>query len=100
MSGLTACTPASKATKVEVNQRGGEKRLNVIFSRAKHHMAVVSSLRHPDITNDYNDGANALKDFLRYAESVSRTGDAEFIFGNGMDWIKKNAKNKFFKFSL
>ena len=54
-----------------INQRGGEKRLNVIFSRARHHMAVVSSIRHADITNDYNDGANALKNFLRYAESLS-----------------------------
>ena len=58
-----------------VNQRGGEKRLNVIFSRARQHMVLVSSLRHSDITNDYNDGANALKNFLHYAESLSR-GDA------------------------
>src|SRR5262249_2860690 len=35
-----------------INQRGGEKRLNVIFSRARHHMAVVSSIRHTAITND------------------------------------------------
>jgi predicted DNA-binding WGR domain protein len=55
-----------------INQRGGEKRLNVIFSRAKHHMAIVSSIRHHDITNDYNDGANSLKNFLQYAEAVSR----------------------------
>jgi superfamily I DNA and/or RNA helicase/predicted DNA-binding WGR domain protein len=55
-----------------INQRGGEKRLNVIFSRAKHHMAVVSSIRHHDITNDYNDGANSLKNFLHYAESISK----------------------------
>ncbi len=55
-----------------INQRGGEKRLNVIFSRAKHHMVLLSSLRHPDITNDYNDGANALRNFLHYAESLSR----------------------------
>lgn len=58
-----------------INQRGGEKRLNVIFSRAKHHMAMVSSIRHHDITNDYNDGANSLKNFLHYAEAVSQ-GDA------------------------
>src|SRR5205807_1370004 len=58
-----------------INQRGGEKRLNVIFSRAKHHMAIVSSIRHHDITNDYNDGANNLKNFLYYAEAVSK-GDA------------------------
>jgi predicted DNA-binding WGR domain protein len=58
-----------------INQRGGEKRLNVIFSRAKHHMALVSSIRYLDITNDYNDGANSLKNFLQYAEAVSK-GDA------------------------
>jgi len=55
-----------------INQRGGEKRLNVIFSRARHHMAVVSSIRHTAITNDYNDGAAALKNFLHYAECCSR----------------------------
>jgi len=58
-----------------INQRGGEKRLNVIFSRARQHMAVVSSIRHGAITNDYNEGAAALKSFLRYAEHVS-LGDA------------------------
>ncbi|MDQ1656789.1 MAG: hypothetical protein QOD41_1872, partial [Cryptosporangiaceae bacterium] len=58
-----------------INSSGGEKRLNVIFSRAKHHMAVVSSIRHTDITNDWNDGASALKGYLRYAEACS-AGDA------------------------
>ncbi|WP_418116709.1 AAA domain-containing protein [Variovorax sp. 350MFTsu5.1] len=58
-----------------INQRGGEKRLNVIFSRARHHMAVVSTIRHEAITNDHNEGAAALKNFLRYAECLSR-GDA------------------------
>jgi len=58
-----------------INQKGGEKRLNVIFSRAKQHMAIVSSIHHQDITNDYNDGANSLKQFLQYAEAVSN-GDA------------------------
>jgi len=55
-----------------INQRGGEKRLNVIFSRARHHMVVVSSIRHIAITNDYNDGAAALKNYLHYAEASSR----------------------------
>jgi predicted DNA-binding WGR domain protein len=59
-----------------INQRGGEKRLNVIFSRARHHMAVVSSIRHEHITNDNNTGAAALKHFLRYAEHLS-TGRVE-----------------------
>jgi len=54
-----------------INKSGGERRLNVAFSRAKHHMAVVSSIQSTDITNEYNDGANCLKNYLRYAEAVS-----------------------------
>ncbi|MGN6693261.1 MAG: AAA domain-containing protein [Aquihabitans sp.] len=59
-----------------INQRGGEKRLNVIFSRARRHMAIVSSIRADRITNVHNDGANALRRFLDYAEAVS-AGDGE-----------------------
>jgi hypothetical protein len=54
-----------------INKSGGEKRLNVAFSRAKHHMALVSSIQSHDITNDYNDGANCLKNYLRYAAALS-----------------------------
>jgi hypothetical protein len=54
-----------------INKSGGERRLNVAFSRAKHHMAVVSSIQFGEITNDYNDGANCLKNYLRYSEAVS-----------------------------
>ncbi|HEY2837763.1 MAG TPA: AAA domain-containing protein, partial [Pirellulales bacterium] len=59
-----------------INKTGGEKRLNVAFSRAKRHMAVVSSIQHTAITNEYNDGANCLKSYLRYAEALSR-GDLD-----------------------
>ncbi len=59
-----------------VNRRGGEKRLNVIFSRAKKHMAIISSIRHQHITNEHNDGARYFKRFLHYAEMVS-TGHME-----------------------
>ena len=58
-----------------INKMGGEKRLNVIFSRAKKHMAVVSTIRHERITNEWNTGAKTLKGYLRYAEACS-TGDA------------------------
>jgi len=61
-----------------INQAGGEKRLNVAFSRARHHMALVSSMRSSSITNDYNDGAACLKNYLRYAEAAS-TGDSEAV---------------------
>jgi DNA polymerase III delta prime subunit len=54
-----------------INQNGGERRLNVAFSRAKKHMALVSSIRHSAITNEYNDGARTLKNYLRYAEALS-----------------------------
>lgn len=54
-----------------INMAGGEKRLNVAFSRAKQFMALVSSMRSTAITNDYNDGANCLKNYLRYAECCS-----------------------------
>jgi predicted DNA-binding WGR domain protein len=55
-----------------VNKRGGEKRLNVLFSRARMHMAVVASIRFEQITNQYNEGANYLRRFLQYAELVSQ----------------------------
>ncbi|WP_260596768.1 AAA domain-containing protein [Sphingomonas endolithica] len=55
-----------------INQRGGEKRLNVIFSRARRHMAVVSTIRAEAITNTHNDGARALRTFLSFAEAQSR----------------------------
>lgn len=54
-----------------INRSGGEKRLNVAFSRSKHHMALVSSIRSSAITNEYNVGANCLKNYLRYAEASS-----------------------------
>ncbi len=54
-----------------VNKRGGEKRLNVLFSRARMHMAVVSSIRYEHITNEYNEGADYLRRFLHYAELIS-----------------------------
>ncbi len=59
-----------------INKAGGEKRLNVIFSRAREHMAVVSSIRAERITNDYNQGAATLKAYLSYAEALSR-GDED-----------------------
>jgi hypothetical protein len=55
-----------------INQEGGEKRLNVIFSRARVHMAIVSSIDADAITNTYNDGANTLRRFLDYAAALSR----------------------------
>ncbi|MEJ7805968.1 MAG: AAA domain-containing protein, partial [Telluria sp.] len=57
-----------------INRAGGEKRLNVVFSRAKRHMFLVSSIQHTDIKNDYNPGAFALKAYLQFAQ-CSSVGD-------------------------
>ena len=54
-----------------INRRGGEKRLNVIFSRAKEHMVIVTSITPNEIKNDYNEGANYFKKFLTYAQHIS-----------------------------
>lgn len=59
-----------------INQRGGEKRLNVIFSRARHRMAVVSTIHADAVTNVHNDGAAALRAFLQFAQ-VSSAGQFE-----------------------
>jgi len=67
-----------------INRRGGEKRLNVIFSRSKSHMAVVSSIKYTDIKNEYNEGANYLRKYLQYAELISlgEQKAAQAILGN------------------
>lgn len=79
-----------------INQSGGEKRLNVAFSRAKHRMAIVSSIRSTAITNDYNEGANCLKNYLRYAEAVS-AGDADSaqrVLAGISRWRDRGAANE------
>jgi len=60
-----------------INRRGGEKRLNVIFSRAKENMVVISSILPNEIKNDYNEGANYFKRFLSYAKHCSDGKDVE-----------------------
>lgn len=54
-----------------INQMGGERRLNVAFSRARHEMKVFSTL-HPnqiDLQRTDAKGVVVLKRFLEYADS-------------------------------
>jgi hypothetical protein len=60
-----------------INQSGGEKRLNVVFSRARRHLALVSSITAERITNDFNPGAATLKRYLAYAAAASAGAHAE-----------------------
>lgn len=54
-----------------VNRAGGERRLNVLFSRARKRCEVFTTLCADDIDVNGNNvgGVYALKTFLRYAES-------------------------------
>lgn len=54
-----------------INQKGGEKRLNVLFSRAKQHMVVVAGIQYDAIKNTNNDGARYFRHFLQYAAAIS-----------------------------
>jgi very-short-patch-repair endonuclease len=54
-----------------VNREGGERRLNVLISRAKMVMEVFSNFRADELELDSNasHGVRALKHFLKYAET-------------------------------
>ena len=53
-----------------INREGGERRINVLISRAREKMIVVSSMRSGDlrIEEGSRKGVKILRDFLRYAE--------------------------------
>src|SRR5262249_45570956 len=44
---------------------------------AREHLGVISSIRHHDITNDHNDGAATLKNYLQFAEATSLGDEAQ-----------------------
>lgn len=52
-----------------INKGGGERRLNVAVTRARHQMIVVSSMRADEMPKQLaSPGAQALRDYLEYAE--------------------------------
>jgi very-short-patch-repair endonuclease/DNA polymerase III delta prime subunit len=68
-----------------VNQDGGERRLNVLVTRARHQVVVVSSIRSGDIdlsrTNKL--GPRLLKNYLDFAERGQVALEAEISGGDG-----------------
>lgn len=52
-----------------ITHAGGERRLNVLFTRAKHRVEVFSSMRANDIraTPSSSEGVQVLRDYLEYA---------------------------------
>jgi very-short-patch-repair endonuclease len=73
-----------------VNSDGGDRRLNVLCSRAKIRCVVFSNILAADIAYSENPGVRALRDFLYFAEKgdFDRTlgghGDPENVFELGV----------------
>ena len=67
-----------------LNNQGGERRLNVLITRAKHQCHVFSNLKAADIDSSRtrSAGVQALKTFLEYAETgvmpVDVPGESDF----------------------
>ena len=60
-----------------LNNDGGERRLNVLITRAREKCVVFSNFRASDLQLDVNTpfGVNALKTFLDYAETRNLSVD-------------------------
>ena len=61
-----------------LNNRGGERRLNVAVSRARYEMIVFSTLRaeHIDLKRSNAAGVEGLRKFLKYAEGNEKLAQA------------------------
>ncbi|MEM7800225.1 MAG: DUF4011 domain-containing protein, partial [Chloroflexota bacterium] len=59
-----------------LNKDGGEKRLNVLISRAKKRCEVFSNIVGADIEATASKGVEALQTFLTYAETGSLPGES------------------------
>ena len=68
-----------------VSSEGGERRLNVLFTRARKQCRVFASIRHSDIRLDVtrHAGPRVLKRFLKYAETGEM--DVPVMTGAPMD---------------
>ena len=66
-----------------ISNEGGERRLNVLFTRAKKRCCVFSSIRHSDIRIDAKRGVGprVLKRYLKYAE----TGELDIPLPTGAE---------------
>ncbi len=69
--GPTAGSGATPNRFGPLNVTGGERRLNVLVTRAKRRIDLVHSLRASEITSE-RDGARLLKRYLEYAEAPHR----------------------------
>lgn len=52
-----------------LGQLGGERRLNVAITRAKHNLKIISSIKFADMGETNSEGVKLLKEYLKYAET-------------------------------
>ena len=79
-----------------INKSGGDRRLNVLFTRAKKNMLVFTSLKSEDITSR-TEGAQALKGFLSYAKTGNITRGRETYLETESpfeEWVKESLESK------
>ena len=55
-----------------INLKNGEKRLNVLFSRARKSIHFVTSVERSDFSSSKNEGVQRLKDWFMYIEEQSK----------------------------
>lgn len=55
-----------------INLKNGEKRLNVLFSRARKSIHFISSVQHADFTQTKNEGVQRLKDWFLFIEEQGK----------------------------
>ncbi|OIK10515.1 DUF4011 domain-containing protein [Bacillus sp. MUM 13] len=68
-----------------LNKDGGERRLNVAITRAKHEIIVVSSIRHTDLDDSKlnKKGPKLLKNYLYFAQTKGEFTNNNGIMNNG-----------------
>jgi hypothetical protein len=59
-----------------VNQEGGDKRLNVLFSRAKKRLYFIHSVKSEDFPISENPGVHSLKKWFNYLETSESKEEA------------------------
>ena len=75
-----------------INREGGERRLNVAFTRAKYNIKLVSSMRAADmdISGTKSEGVRLLREYLDYAEN------GQIALGSTADIIRKDSEKSNF----
>ncbi len=73
-----------------INKSGGERRLNVLFTRAKHKVEIFSSITDKDIviSNDTPLGVKILKKYLNYAR-IGQFQENKSLINNNLIFEKQ-----------